>query len=468
MTENRSILETIRIGSGAGFSGDRIEPAVELARKGEIDYLVFECLAERTIALAHQSRLKDPGNGYDPLLVDRMNAVLRICHEKKITIITNMGAANPLAAAARVKDVAHELGLPGLKIAAITGDDVLEKISHSDYSIEETGQPISTLYGKFISANAYLGAAPIVEALGQGAQVIITGRVADSALFLAPQIHAFKWAMDNWKRLGKGTVIGHLLECAGQITGGYFADPGFKPVSSLARLGFPIAEVRADGSAIITKVSGSGGEITPATCKEQLLYEIGNPSSYITPDVIADFSSVTFNKLEQNRILVDGGDGHPKTNLLKVSVGFLDGYIGVGEISYAGTGAVARGELAIEIVRERLKIVGIHPKKLCFDLIGINSCHGQELSAHSHDPYEVRVRITGQTESLKEAGRIANEVESLYTNGPTGGGGVTTSVRQVVAIVSVLAPCRLAVPAIRYFDLQSAQPKICLVAGGQT
>lgn len=458
-------LESIRIGSGAGFSGDRIEPAVELAEKGNINYLIFECLAERTIALAHQSRLKDPNNGYDPLLVDRMNAVLRICKKKGITIITNMGAANPLAAAAKIKEVAQLLGLADLKIAAITGDDVLEQLSHGNYIIEETGHPVSALGNKLISANAYLGAAPIVEALRNGAEVIITGRVADASLFLAPQIHAFGWSMDDWGLLGKGTVVGHLLECAGQVTGGYFADPGFKDVADLARLGFPIAEVRADGSAVITKVQGSGGMITSATCKEQLLYEIFDPARYLTPDVVADFSSVTFTDIGPNRVLVEGANGHVKPDSLKVSVGYLDGYIGGGEISYAGPGAVARGRLAIEIVRERLKVAGIQTKQQRFDLIGIDSSHGRELSAHNSDPYEVRARVAAQVESWREAAHVANEVEALYTNGPAGGGGVASSTRQVVAIVSTLLPCRLVIPKIRYFELRTlAEPQ--LVVGG--
>jgi Acyclic terpene utilisation family protein AtuA len=459
-------METIRIGSGAGFSGDRIEPAVELAEKGNINCLVFECLAERTIALAHQCRLKDPNAGYDPLLVDRMYAVLRVCHEKGITIITNMGAANPLAAAAKVKQVAQSLGISDLKIAVITGDDVLEQLSHGNYTIEETGQPVSTLGNKLVSANAYLGAAPIVEALRNGAEVIITGRVADSALFLAPQIHAFGWSMDDWELLGKGTVVGHLLECAGQITGGYFADPGVKDIADLARLGFPIAEVHADGSAVITKVSGSGGKVTTATCKEQLLYEICDPARYLTPDVVADFSSVTFTEIGPNRLLVEGGNGHPKPDSLKVSVGYLDGYIGGGEISYAGPGAVARGRLAIDIVRERLKVAGIQTSQPRFDLIGIDSSHGRELSAHNSDPYEVRVRVAGRVESLREAERLANEVEALYTNGPAGGGGVTKSTRQVVAIVSALLPSRLAVPKIHYLELRSAPAEPQLVVGG--
>ena len=234
-------MKTIRIGAGAGYSGDRIEPAVELAEKGQLDYLIFECLAERTIALAQQAKLKDPKAGYDPLLEARMRAVLPACQRNGVTVITNMGAANPESAAEKTREIAQELGLAGLKIASVSGDDVLAAVQASDLQILENGQSIRTLDGKMVSANAYLGVAPILEALAGGADVIITGRVADPALFLAPQIHEFGWALDDWSRLGKGTLVGHLLECAGQVTGGYFADPGFKDVANLARLGFPMA-----------------------------------------------------------------------------------------------------------------------------------------------------------------------------------------------------------------------------------
>ena len=302
-------MKAIRIGTGAGFSGDRIEPAVELAEKGELDYLVFECLAERTIALAQQAKMKDPAQGYDPLLVERMQAVLPACRAKGIRIITNMGAANPLAAAEKVKEVARSLGLGGIKIAAVTGDDVLEVVRSGDYLLEETGEPVGTLGNQLVSANAYLGARPIVEALAGGADIVVTGRAADPAMFLAPQIHEFGWSMEDWTRLGRGTVVGHLLECAGQITGGYFADPGFKDVPDLARLGFPLAEVSADGTAVITKVPGSGGMVTAATCKEQLLYEVHDPARYFQPDVVADFSGVTVTEVGPDRVRVEGGDG---------------------------------------------------------------------------------------------------------------------------------------------------------------
>jgi hypothetical protein len=450
-------MRTIRIGSGAGYSGDRIEPAIELAEKGDIQYLVFECLGERTVALAQQARMKNPDLGYDPLLEERMRAVLPLCASKGIKIVTNMGAAHPEAAARKTAEIARSLGLSRLRIAAIVGDDVLDACKAGDFPIMEFDGTIKQLGNRLLSANAYLGAGPMAEALSAGADVVITGRASDPALFLAPMIHAFGWAMDDWNLLGKGTVAGHLLECAGQITGGYFADPGFKDVPDLARLGFPIGEVGEDGSLVVTKVAGSGGAVTAQTCKEQLLYEVHDPARYLQPDVVADFSHVSVEEIAPDRVRISGGQGTKRTDTLKVSVGYLDSFIGEGQISYAGPGALARGRLALEIVRERLKLTGVAASELRFDLIGVDSLHGPQVSAHevsaeANEPYEVRVRVTGRTESLREAVRIGNEVETLYTNGPAGGGGAWKSARDVVAVASVLLPRELAAPIVRFVE----------------
>ena len=444
-------MRTIRIGSGAGYSGDRIEPALELAEKGDIQYLVFECLGERTVALAQQARMKNPDTGYDPLLEERMRAVLPVCAAKGIKIVTNMGAANPLAAARKTASLARSMGL-SLKIAAVTGDDVLAACRQSDLPIMEFDGGISQLGNRLISANAYLGAGPMAEALAGSADVVITGRASDPALFLAPLIHAFGWAMDDWNLLGKGIVAGHLLECAGQVTGGYFADPHFKDVENLARLGFPIGEVGEDGSLVITKVEGSGGAVTAQTCKEQLLYEVHDPVRYLQPDVTADFSQVAIEEVGKDRVRISGGRGSERPATLKVSVGYVDSFIGEGQMSYAGPGALARGQLALEIVRERLKLTGVVTNELRFDLIGVDSLHGTQVSSHANEPYEVRVRVSGRTDNLREAIRIGNEVETLYTNGPAGGGGAFKSARDVVAVASVLLPRELAQPAVQFVE----------------
>ena len=440
----------VRIGAGAGYSGDRIEPAAELAEQGQLDYLIFECLAERTIAIGQQARLADPTKGYDPLLAERMHAVLKTCADQGVRIITNMGAANPLAAARRIREVARELGLTHLKVAAVVGDDVLEAVQAGDFRIEDNGQPVASLGDRLISANAYLGVAPILEALQAGADVIVTGRVADPALVLAPLVHEFGWAADDWDKLGQGTVVGHLLECAGQITGGYFADPGRKDVAGLARLGFPIGEISADGSAVITKVAGSGGQVTAQTCKEQLLYEIHDPSAYYTPDVIADFSQVRITEIGPDRVAVTGGRGRARPETLKTTLGYRDSFIGEGQISYAGQGAQARAQLAADIVRERLTLTGVQAEELRFDLIGVNAISSAQMAATASapEPQEVRLRVAGRTTSMKEAIRIGNEVETLYTNGPAGGGGATKTAREVIAVLSLLLPRGLVHPSV--------------------
>ncbi|MBK5143099.1 DUF1446 domain-containing protein [Budviciaceae bacterium BWR-B9] len=445
-------MKTIRIGGGAGYAGDRIEPAVELAQKGDIQYLVFECLAERTIAIGQKQKAADPTKGFNELLADRMHAVLPICIEKGIKIITNMGSANPLYAGKLVAEIARSLGAKRLKIAIVSGDDVLGMAMDSDVKLDEIGKPISQCNKQIISANAYMGAEAMVQALNNGADIVIAGRVSDPSLFLAPMMHEFGWQADHWEMLGKGTIIGHLLECGGQITGGYYADPGFKDVPGLARLGFPIAEIDEQGNATITKVAGSGGNVTVDTCKEQMLYEIHQPDRYLTPDVVADFSHVTFTQAGPDRVEVRGGNGFERTNTLKVSVGYQDGFIGEGEISYAGPGAVARGKLALEIVKERFALCGFEPEDVRYDLIGVNSLHGDTLS-QSSQPYEVRARVAARCATKALAAKVGNEVETLYTNGPAGGGGATKSVKEILAMDSTLISRNLATATVDYLEI---------------
>jgi len=321
----------------------------------------------------------------------------------------------------------------------VQGDDVLPQLAGHDFALMEHEATLSSLGDRVISANAYLGAEPLVRALETGADVVITGRVADPALFLAPLVHEFGWSFDDWQRMGQGIVIGHLLECAAQITGGYFVDPGYRDVPDLARLGFPLAEVSADGSAVITKVQGSGGCVTTATCTEQLLYEIENPSQYFQPDVVADFSKVTLTQLGQDRVQVQGATGQAKPDALKVTVGYRDGFIGEGQMSYAGPGAQARGQLALDVLRHRLNAAGMGGFESRYELLGVNAIHGDTLSK-GLEPYEVRVRVVMRVPTRQQAEQVANEVEALYLNGPAGGGGATKSVREVIAVASILMP----------------------------
>lgn len=445
-------MDTFRIGSGAGYSGDRIDPARELAERGRLHALVFECLAERTIALAQLRRIRDPGAGFDPLLEERMRSVLPACVMQGTTVITNMGAANPQGAGEAVIRVARALGLPRLRVAVVTGDDVLPWMQANDVPLMDSDQTVRSLDGRLVSANAYLGADALLPALRAHADVVVTGRVADPALFLAPLMHRFGWRADDWPRLGQGIVAGHLLECAAQVSGGYIADPGHVDVPRLDDVGFPLAEVRADGSFVITKLDDTGGRVDRLTCTAQLLYELEDPARYLQPDVVADFSGVTLRELAPGRVSVSGGSGGPRPEQLKVSLGYRDGFIGEGQISYAGPGARMRGELALAVLERRMEKAGLAGCEHRAELIGVNAMHGP-LRGADREPYEVRLRLAVRVDTRAQAERIGQEVEALYLNGPAGGGGVTMSTREVIAVASALVPRDAVQPQCRILEL---------------
>ncbi len=452
----------IRIGCGAGFSGDRIEPAIILAEKGKLDYLVLECLAERTIALANKRKMADPSKGYDPLLERRIETLLPHLVKNKIRLITNMGAANPIEGAKKIIEIAKKQGF-NIKVAAVSGDDIIDDLRLTNDDFMKFGNEefaynlIVNRNSKIVnSANAYLGVEGILEALKGDAQIVITGRVADPSLFLAPMIHEFGWKTDDYDLMGKGTVIGHLMECAGQISGGYFADPIKKPVEKMENLGHPFADVFADGSAIISKVEGTGGVINLQTAKEQLLYEVINPNEYYTPDVIADFTSVKLEEIAQNQVRVTGGGGKEKPKTYKVSVGYKAFWQGEGEISYAGPSAFERAKLAGETVEKRLALnflKGAIFEDIKIDLIGINSIFGNRGFGFAQPPIsEVRLRVAAKAKTQADAALIGEEVEALYTNGPAGGGGVRKYVNEVIGIVSVLVDRNKVLPQISIFE----------------
>jgi acyclic terpene utilization AtuA family protein len=421
----------VRLGGGAGFAGDRLDAAAHLATHGALDYLVLECLAERTIALAQLRRRHAPEAGYDVRLQARIESLLPVLAERGTRLVTNVGAANPLAAAEAIVAIAKRLRIP-VKVAAVTGDDVLAALDLERPTME-TGAPLAR-YAPVVSANAYLGADAMLDALASGATIVVTGRVADPSLFVAPLVHEYGWAPDDVERLARATAVGHLLECAGQLCGGYYADPGRKDVPDMAHLGFPFADVDSGGEATLGKVAGTGGRITVASATEQLLYEVTDPHGYLTPDVTADFSRITLREIAPDRIEVRGARGRARPEQLKVSVGYLAGWIGEGEIGYGGSNCVARARLAAEIVRERL---AERLAELRIDLIGSTSLHGRSLERDER-PYEVRLRVAARARSREEATIVGDEVEALYTNGPAGGGGARKLVTEQIGIVSTL------------------------------
>ncbi|OWT56175.1 acyclic terpene utilization AtuA family protein [Candidimonas nitroreducens] len=441
--------DTLRVGAGASFADDRFQPAVDLAEKGELDYLVFECLAERTVARENLTRLKNPDLGYTPRLSERMAQVLPPVVRNRVRVVTNMGAANPPAAAREVRRVAQDLGLGDFSCAIVTGDDVSDLLrQHPGLPLMESGEPLETLLPKMASANAYLGADIIVKALETNAQMVITGRVADPSLFLAPAMHRYGWTYENIERIGAGTVMGHLLECCAQVSGGCFGDPGKKEVENLAGLGFPYVDILEDGEMTISKLDDAGGRVDLATCKEQLLYEMHDPAHYITPDCVLDITGLHLTQSGKNHVTFRGARAKPHTDTYKVTVGYDDGYIGIGEISYAGINAVAKAKWAADIVQQRLKDTGHTYSEVRVDLIGMSSLHGRP--DVRPEPYEVRLRLAMRCDNPKAAAAVGFEVRALHVNGPCGGGGGSDPVvRKILAVQSVLIPRKLVDPQVQ-------------------
>lgn len=450
-------MKTIRIGSGAGYAGDRIDPAVELMEKGNLDYIIFECLAERTVAIGQQDKEKDGERGYNQLLEERMEKILPLVSKNRFKVITNMGAANPESAARTAKRIARELGVTGIKIACVTGDDISDSLEkYWDNPILENGKKLGDMKESLISANVYMGAEGITEALENGADIVITGRVSDPALSVGPLVYEFGWNIeDHPEEMGQAVLIGHLLECAGQVTGGYYADPGYKDVPDLYKLGFPLIEVCEDGTFTVTKVEGSGGLVSTDTCKEQLVYEIHDPKAYLTPDAVADFSNVTFTQAGENRVRAEHAVSHGRPDTLKVSVGYKDCYIGEGEISYGGSNCLARAQLAADIIGKRVKMTGIDLEEYRTDFIGLNSLYRDKISGmlNCGDISEVRLRISGRAKERKDAEHLANEVEALYTNGPAGGGGAVKRVSEIVSVCSIFIPREDVKQTVRYLEV---------------
>jgi hypothetical protein len=401
---------------------------------------VFECLAERTVARENLTRMKNPEKGYTPRLAERMSAVLPACVRNGVRIVSNMGAANPLGAAKVIRALAAEQGLDEVKCAVVRGDDVAEIIRQQPgLRLMETGEPVESLLGSMASANAYLGADVICRALETGADVVVTGRVADPSLFVAPAMHHHGWRYDDWLRIAAGTAAGHLLECCAQVSGGCFGDPVKKPVPDLAHLGFPYADIAADGGIWIGKLDDAGGRVDLHTCTEQLLYEVHDPAEYITPDCVLDITDLDLVQAGEDRVHVRGARARPRTPTYKVTVGYHDGYIGEGQISYAGINAVAKARWAAEVVQQRLADSGFRYPEIRVDLIGMSSVHGQPEARP--EPYEVRLRVACRTPDRKAAEAVGFEVRALHVNGPgSGGGGSDPVVREILAVQSVLLP----------------------------
>ena len=437
---------TIRLGAATGWARDRFEPALDLVQRGNIDYLCFDSMSEVTMSAAQVARMDgDEVPPYDPYLEARLEPLLRICKEKRIRIITNQGWLDPVAAAKRIAALAKAQGIHGLKIAAVSGGILLDCISDMGLNFIETGQPVASSSQNIVSAETYLGAQGIVGALAQGADIVITTRVADACVYLGPLAHEFGWSFDDEHAMAKGMIIGHLMECGSQVSGGYFADPGYKNVPDLANVGNPIAEV-SPSRVLIGKLPDTGGVVSEGTCKEQLLYEVQDPSRYICPDCIADLTKVRFKQAGPDLVEVFIDDaGLPRTPTLKALVGLREGFMTEEMVLFAGPGALARAELTRTILEERFKRVQLDAQEIRMDYLGLNGVHRESSPAHRHEPYEVILRIAIKTRERSEADKLRREVDPLAVNGASGTGKWATSspgsrVRSVVGLSSVLVP----------------------------
>ena len=439
---------TLAIGCAAGFGGDRTDaagPVVDtLIARGGSGVLVFEVLAERTLALAQLERRDNPERGYAPLLEPMVRPILRRCLEHGIPIVSNFGAANPTAAARLIRQIAEQEGVHKLRVAIVEGDDLSD--ARGRELLQSRLAPADAVRD-MVSANVYQGATAIAEALRAGAQMVVTGRIADPSLVVGPALAHFNWGESDWDLLARATVAGHLIECGAQVTGGYFADPGFKDVPDLHAVGFPIVEIGADGAVVIGKADSTGGVVDCRTVKEQLLYEIHDPAAYLTPDVVADISEAEVIEIGQNRVAISGIRGHPRPETLKTIVCFDGGWLGEGEISYAGPNAEGRARLAAEIIRRR---VGEGMALRC-DLIGVLSVFADDSGlAQGRRPsgvaLDVRLRVAGTHSDRTRVENLLREVTALYTCGPAGGGGVRTVLTPRLNSASFFVP-RSHVPA---------------------
>ena len=436
-----------RIGSGAGFSGDRVDAAqsvvAEIAAAGEGGAIIFETMGERTLALGQIARRTDPDKGYEPLLEEIVTPILRTCIENNIAIVSNFGCANPPAAARLLARIAREQGLGGIRIGIVEGDDLLGRIGPDQMERWDGDGRLPAVDGELIAVNAYLGARAIADALNEGAQIVVTGRVADPALVVGPLVAHFGWDMNDLDRIAAGTLVGHLLECGSQVSGGFYADPGVKDVPRPAEIGFPIAEVEQDGTFVITKAVGTGGVVNLKTVKEQILYEIHDPAAYLTPDVTLDLSEVEIAEIGPDRVQVIGAKGHKAPEKLKATLCYEGDWFGEAAISYAGPNSAARAKLAVEIIHDRLKLRNLDVQFRA-DIVGLASCFDSAEGTLRQDATpagtDFRVRFAFSSHSERDVRAAVQDVGALYCCGPAGGGGIRSSVRARLTTQSYLVP----------------------------
>jgi Acyclic terpene utilisation family protein AtuA len=447
-------MQTIRIGNGCGFWGDNLDAPILLARDGKLDYLTLEYLAELTMSILGLQKQRDPHAGYASDFLDVLERLAPILQQQpKLKIITNAGGMNPHACARRARDILAKSGLQGRRIGVLSGDDLMprmdELLAHGHALTNlDTGAPLATVRERMVSANAYLGAAPIVEALQQGADIVITGRVADASLTVAPAVHTFGWKWDAWDRLAGATVAGHLIECGAQVTGGLWCH--WEEAKDLANVGYPFVDIDSDGSFAISKPDGSGGAVNLETVSEQLLYEVGDPAAYLTPDVVADFASVHLNEIKADRVQVSSARGKPATDTYKVSIVYRNGFQASGMLVILGPDAVIKAQRSGEMLIERLRRIDVVPERHLIETLGAGACVPGVLR-NAPEPAEVVLRVAVQDSRRHVVERFTKEFAPLVTAGPPGVTGYTTGrppVREVFAYWPALVDKRVVTPRV--------------------
>jgi hypothetical protein len=454
-------MKTVRIAAGQGFWGDSLEAPVNQVFGGPVDYLMLDYLAEVTMSIMQKQKARDPLAGYARDFVPLMERILPTCVEKNIKVVANAGGVNPQACAGAVIEVARRLGLSGkVKVAVVAGDDIMSRLD--DYisrGIElknmDTGEPLATVRDRIQSANVYFGAAPIVEALKRGAQVVVTGRCTDTGLTLAPMIYEFDWAFDDWDKLAAGTIAGHTIECGAQASGGN-CQVEWETIPDLANIGYPIVEAREDGTFVVTKHLKTGGRVSVAGVKEQLVYEMGDPASYITPDCVADFTTIQLEQDGEDRVRFSGIKGRPATELYKVSVSYSAGFKAVGSLVYSWPDAYKKARAADRILRARLEGLGLNFDEVLTEFVGASACHGQKLSgAPSPEIAEVAMRIGVRGADKRAVERFTKELAPLVLNGPptvTGFAGGRPKVEEIVAYWPALMPKSEVAPTVEIVE----------------
>jgi len=438
----------IRIAAGQGFWGDLLDAPVRQVEGGPIDYLMLDYLAEVTMSIMQKQRSRDPNAGYAKDFVPLMKQILPACVERNIRVTANAGGVNVEGCADAVREIARELGLAGrLRVGIVTGDDIMPRLDQLlGREIElrnmDTGESLATVRDRIQSANAYLGAWPMVEALNGGAQVVITGRATDTGLTLAPMIHEFGWAPDDWDRLAAGTIAGHIIECGAQASGGN-CQYDWRSIPDLADVGFPIADAAPDGTFVITKHEGTGGCVTIPSIKEQLVYEMGDPHEYITPDCVADFTTIQLEDAGPNRVRVYGVKGRPATEFLKVSISYSAGFKAIGTLVYSWPDAYEKAQVGAKILRARLDRLGLQFDEVLTEFVGVNATHGALAGDPPKDIPEVQLRVGVRSENRSAVERFTKEIAPLILTGPpgvTGFAGGRPKVEEIVAYWPALIP----------------------------